>query len=61
MTIGELEKKAGITDRAAYWAPYAKVTGTFERDGKLTSRGFAAGVEELRRLAAIAETDGRQP
>lgn len=50
-TIGELERKAGITDRSAFWAPFARIAGTFEKDGKLHSVGFDNGVAELRRLA----------
>lgn len=51
-TIADLEKAAGITDRAAFWMPFAKITGTFEKDGKLHSNGFEAGVTALRKIAA---------
>lgn len=51
-TIGELERKAGVTDRAAFWAPFAKIAGIRERDGKVISLGFEAGVEQLRWMAA---------
>lgn len=53
MSIGELEKAAGITDRDAFWAPYAKIPGYSSlRNGKLESHGLNAGVAELKRLAA---------
>lgn len=50
MTLGELERQAGITDRAGFWAPFAKIAGTYEKDGKLRDKGFEAGVSELRRI-----------
>lgn len=42
-TIGELERLAGVEDRAAFWMPFAKIVDTRE--------SFDAGVVELRRMA----------
>lgn len=59
MTIGELEKAAGVTDRVAFWLPFAKLRGTVQRGRKDVSSGFQAGVDELHRLAdARAERAG---
>lgn len=55
MTIGELEQAAGITDREAFWMPFAKITGTTKRGHMLVSNSLEAGVAELRRLAAERE------
>ncbi|TIN84329.1 hypothetical protein [Mesorhizobium sp.] len=58
MTIGELEKRAGVTDREAFWRPYAKIDGYSERDGKLVSLGFEAGVQQLEWMAAQRANTG---
>jgi len=60
-SIGELERKAGVTDRAAFWSSFAKITGTREHDGKVISLGFEAGVEQLRWMAdqRSAKAEGR--
>lgn len=42
-SIGELEQLAGVTDRSAFWAPFAKFEDGLDR-----------GVAELRRLIAEA-------
>lgn len=42
-TIGTLETQAGITDRAAFWLPFAKFDDGFQR-----------GVAELRRMIEVA-------
>lgn len=59
-TIGELERNAGVTDRTAFWAPFAKIAGTREYNGKVMSLGFEAGVEHLRWMAEqrTAKTEG---
>lgn len=41
-TIGQLEEKAGITDRSAFWMPFAKIVDSRE--------SIDAGVAELKRL-----------
>ena len=46
-TIGELERAAGVTDRAAFWAPYAGMPG---------DTGLDAGAAELRRRINAADT-----
>jgi hypothetical protein len=51
MTIGELEKAAGITDRAAFWQQFAHIKGADTVDGKLRSRGMEAGIAQLRWMA----------
>lgn len=51
-TIGELEKQAGITDRAAFWAQFAPIKGSVKIGHKLRDASFEAGVTELRRLVA---------
>lgn len=43
MTLADLEQAAGITDRAAFWAPFGKFPGT---------SGLDHGVAELRRRIA---------
>ena len=53
--LRELEDDAGITDRAAFWLPYAKLDrggGIHMHNGKIVSAGFKAGARELQRLAA---------
>ncbi len=40
-TIGELERRAGVADRAAFWRPFAS-----------SAEGFQLGVAELRRRVA---------
>lgn len=58
MTIGELEKAAGITDRAAFWAQFDGIKGADPIDGKLCSRGLKAGIDHLRsRAAQISENE----
>jgi len=52
--LRELEQAAGITDRDAFWMPFAKLDrlGGFEMHaGKMVSPGFKAGVRELQRRA----------
>jgi G:T/U-mismatch repair DNA glycosylase len=52
--LREIEKAAGITDRAAFWEPFAKLDreGGFEmHNGRPVSPGFKAGVRELQRRA----------
>lgn len=41
VTIGNLERLAGITDRVAFWNPYARMAG---------ETGLDAGVAELKRI-----------
>jgi len=43
VTIGELEKLAGIEDRAAFWLPFAKIADSRE--------SIDAGVRVLRKIA----------
>lgn len=43
ISLGDLERRAGITDRRAFWLPYAK-----HRDG------YERAVDELRRRAGLA-------
>jgi hypothetical protein len=43
ITIGELERAAGITDREAFWHQYGHLKGERQMD---------AGVADLRRMAA---------
>lgn len=50
MTIGKLEKAAGITDRAAFWEPFSKIKGSYFKDGKMQSKALDAGVAQLRFL-----------
>lgn len=57
MTIGELEKAAGITDRTAFWAPFAKIQGSYMKDGKLRSKGLDAGISRLHRMIEQREED----
>lgn len=47
VTIGELERLAGIEDREAFWAPFARLPG---------DEGLEAGVRDLRRMVAARET-----
>lgn len=53
MTIGELEKQAGIKDRTAFWTRFIAILGAEERAGKLRSNSLEAGIRELRRLALL--------
>lgn len=55
MTIGELEKQAGITDRAAFWMQFAPIRGQVKVGRLMRDASFEAGVAELRRLAAERE------
>lgn len=57
MTIGDLEKKAGITDRNAFWMQFAHIKG-YVRVGKIDcDAAFEAAVAELRRrIDAKAES-----
>lgn len=57
-TIGELERRAGITDRTAFWMQFSHLRGTVERCGKAHSIGLEAGIAELRRL--VAEREGEK-
>lgn len=52
MTIGELEKQAGITDRTAFWMQFAHINGSVKVGRLMRDASFEAGVAELRRLAA---------
>ncbi len=47
MSIGDLERQAGIEDRTAFWMPFAQYSDGFER-----------GVAELRRMIS-AKPQGR--
>lgn len=62
-TIGALELAAGVTDREAFWMPFAKIRGTVIVNGRQTDASLEAGVAELRRraaarAAALAAGDG---
>lgn len=46
-TIGNLERLAGVADRAAFWKPYARTPGT---------TGIDQGVAELKRIIRTAAT-----
>lgn len=54
MTLNQLEKAAGITDRETFWMPYAKIRGTITRNGKTRDAGLEAGIRELRRRAKLS-------
>lgn len=54
-TIGYLEQRAGITDRAAYWMQFAHIRGSVKVGGILRDASFEAGVAELRRRASGKE------
>jgi hypothetical protein len=54
-TIGDLERRAGVTDREAFWARFSHIPGAQIRDGKLESLAFRQGVAELRRMVAARE------
>jgi len=47
MSLGDLERRAGITDRQAFWLPYAEHPDGYER-----------GVARLRELAREREIAG---
>lgn len=62
MTIAELEKKAGITDRAAFWKQFAHIKGTIRINGIERDKSLETGIAALRRLAAIkGETTPSEP
>ena len=42
MSLGDLEKQAGITDRTAFWRPFSEHTD-----------GYEGGIDELRRRAGL--------
>lgn len=52
MTIGELEKAAGVTDRNAFWARFSHIRGTARQGQRVISLGLEAGIAELRRMIA---------
>jgi len=55
MTIGELEKAAGITDRAAFWMQFAHIRGTAKVNHIERSKGLEAGIAQLRWMIAQRE------
>ena len=60
--LRELEDDAGITDRDAFWLPYAELDrggGIHMHNGKMVSAGFKAGVRELQRLAIERQAAAR--
>ena len=50
-TIGDLERAAGVTDREAFWMPFATVRGTVLVNGRACDAALEAGIAELRRRA----------
>lgn len=51
-TIGDLERAAGITDRAAFWAQFSHISGTVKIGHKLCDAGLQAGIDQLRWMIA---------
>ena len=47
ITIGDLERAAGVTDRVEFWAPFASIRGTSKRGHKLVSNGLEAGMVNI--------------
>jgi hypothetical protein len=52
ITIGDMERAAGITDRAAFWAQFEHIRGSVMVIGHLRDARFVAVVAELHRLIA---------
>ncbi|RBO54667.1 hypothetical protein DSD19_04635 [Rhodovulum sp. BSW8] len=57
MTIGDLERAAGIEDRDAFWAGFASVTGEVTVNGRTCDAGLEAGIAQLRWLADQRDGD----
>ena len=56
-TIGELERAAGITDRAAFWGQFQNIRGSAIVSGRQRDARAVAAVAELeRRIAAQVKT-----
>lgn len=52
ITIGDMERAAGITDRAAFWAQFQHIRGSVIVSGRLRDARVVAVVAELHRLIA---------
>jgi hypothetical protein len=50
ITIGDMERAAGITDRAAFWAQFEHIRGSVIVSGRLRDARVVAVVAELHRL-----------
>jgi hypothetical protein len=52
ITIGDMERAAGITDRAAFWAQFQHINGSVIVNGRLRDARHVTVVAELERLIA---------
>lgn len=60
MTIGDLEKAAGIENRVQFWAQFAHLTGSYLQEGKVRSVALDAGILELREMVAAKQRADNQ-
>ncbi|EEX09604.1 hypothetical protein SL1157_1647 [Ruegeria lacuscaerulensis ITI-1157] len=51
MTIAQLEKAAGITNRTAFWMQFARIKGTTRVNGLERDKALETGIKQLRQLA----------
>lgn len=51
MTISELEKAAGITNRTAFWMQFAHIKGTIRVNGIERVKALETGIKQLRQMA----------
>lgn len=62
VTVGELEKLAGITDRAEFWLPFATAENGFvagiDALKAMISRDFASVIEAMTKRGAVPGVEG---